>query len=84
MAFLIKQRFPNLPRVLLSAYELPEQVLWFFDDYVLKGAIKEELVCTTKRLANRNQSTGQHKPQQAIHNLHNKDESGNVRSLRER
>jgi len=39
IAFLIKQRFPQLPILLLSAYELPEQVLWLFDDYVLKGAI---------------------------------------------
>jgi CheY-like chemotaxis protein len=55
VAFLIKQCFSNLPIVLLSAYsEMPAQVLWCCDDYVLKGATTEELVCTIKRLTNSN------------------------------
>ena len=33
----IKQRFPNLPIILLSAYcEMPERILWLVDEYVMK------------------------------------------------
>jgi CheY-like chemotaxis protein len=38
IAFQIKQRFPNQPTVLLSAYsEMPERVLWLVDEYVMKS-----------------------------------------------
>ncbi|MGA2648235.1 MAG: hypothetical protein ABSF15_26390 [Candidatus Sulfotelmatobacter sp.] len=31
----IKQRFPKLPIILLSAYcEMPERILWLVDEYV--------------------------------------------------
>jgi DNA-binding NtrC family response regulator len=44
IAFLIKQRFPELPIILMSAFsEIPEEILWLFDDYVWKGATTEEL-----------------------------------------
>jgi CheY-like chemotaxis protein len=34
----IKQRFPSLPIILLSAYcEIPERILWLVDDYVMKS-----------------------------------------------
>jgi CheY-like chemotaxis protein len=41
----IKQRFPNLPIVLLSAYvEMPEPILWLVDEYVMKSEPTEHLV----------------------------------------
>ncbi|MFZ2085970.1 MAG: response regulator, partial [Candidatus Sulfotelmatobacter sp.] len=36
----IKQRFPNLPIILLSAYsELPERILWLVDEYVMRSEL---------------------------------------------
>lgn len=41
----IKQRFPNLPIILLSASsETPEQILWLVDEYVMKSEIPESLI----------------------------------------
>jgi CheY-like chemotaxis protein len=41
----IKQRFPNVPIILLSAYsELPERILWLVDEYVMKSELPERLV----------------------------------------
>jgi two-component system NtrC family response regulator len=46
----IKQRFPNLPIILLSAYsEMPERILWLVDDYVLKSEMPEGLVLVVER-----------------------------------
>jgi len=40
----IKQRFPNLPIILLSAYcEMPERILWLVDEYVMKSELPERL-----------------------------------------
>jgi CheY-like chemotaxis protein len=34
----IKQRLPNLPIILLSAYsDIPERILWLVDDYVMRS-----------------------------------------------
>jgi len=50
VAFQIKQRFPNQPIVLLSAYaEMPERVLWLIDEYVMKSETIEGLVQTIER-----------------------------------
>ena len=47
----IKQRFPNLPIILLSAYsELPERILWLVDEYVMKSELPERLVPTIERV----------------------------------
>jgi CheY-like chemotaxis protein len=36
----IRQRFPNLPIILLSAYsEMPERILWFLDESVMKSEL---------------------------------------------
>lgn len=44
VAFHIKQRFPHLPIILLSAYsEMPERILWWVDDYVMKSELPEGL-----------------------------------------
>jgi two-component system response regulator GlrR len=41
----IKQRFPDLPIILLSAYsEMPERILWLVDEYVMKSELPERLV----------------------------------------
>jgi DNA-binding NtrC family response regulator len=45
VAFHIKQRFPSLPIILLSAYsEMPERILWLVDDYVMKSEMPERLM----------------------------------------
>ena len=46
----IKQRFPKLPIILLSAYfEMPERILWLVDEYVMKSELPEGLVRIIKR-----------------------------------
>jgi CheY-like chemotaxis protein len=41
----VKQRFPNLPIILLSAYyEMPQRILWLVDEYVMKSELPEGLV----------------------------------------
>lgn len=46
----VKQRFPNLPIILLSAYsELPERILWLVDEYVMKSEFPGELVRIIER-----------------------------------
>jgi CheY-like chemotaxis protein len=50
LACLIKQRFPNLPIILLSAYsEMPERILWLVDEYVMKSELPERLVPIIER-----------------------------------
>jgi CheY-like chemotaxis protein len=47
----IKQRFPNLPIILLSAYsEIPERILWLVDEYVMKSELQEGLARTIARV----------------------------------
>lgn len=46
----IKQRFPNVPIILLSAYsEMPERILWLVDEYVMKSELPERLVPIIER-----------------------------------
>ena len=46
----IKQRFPKLPIILLSAYcEMPERILWLVDEYVMKSEAPERLVPIIER-----------------------------------
>src|ERR1700728_1714496 len=50
----IKQRFPDLPIILLSAYsEMPERILWLVDDYVMKSELPERLLPIIERAHNR-------------------------------
>src|ERR1700691_6525413 len=50
IAFHIKQRFPNLPIILLSAYsEMPERILWLVDEFVMKSELPERLVPIIQR-----------------------------------
>ena len=53
-ACLIKQRFPNLPIILLSAYsEMPERILWLVDEYVMKSELPERLMPIIERACRR-------------------------------
>jgi response regulator RpfG family c-di-GMP phosphodiesterase len=46
----IKQRFPNQPIILLSAYsDMPERILWLVDEYVMKSELTERLVPLIER-----------------------------------
>jgi CheY-like chemotaxis protein len=46
----IKQRFPSLPIVLLSAYsDMPERILWLVDEFVMKSELPERLVGIMER-----------------------------------
>ena len=50
VAWHIKQRFPNLPIILLSAYsQMPERILWLVDEYVMKSELNERLVLIIER-----------------------------------
>jgi CheY-like chemotaxis protein len=50
----IKQRFRNLPIILLSAYsETPERILWLVDEYVMKSEMPEGLVRAIERATHR-------------------------------
>jgi CheY-like chemotaxis protein len=50
VAFHIKERFPDLPIILLSAYSaMSERILWLVDEYVMKSAPLEELVQIIER-----------------------------------
>jgi CheY-like chemotaxis protein len=54
VAWHIKQRFPNLPIILLSAYsEMPERILWLVDEYVMKSELPERLVPIIERAQRR-------------------------------
>jgi CheY-like chemotaxis protein len=59
----IKQRFPNLPIILLSAYsELPERILWLVDEYVMKSEPLEGLVQVIERVTRHAETGEAHKP----------------------
>jgi len=46
----IKQRFPNLPIILLSAYsEMPERILWLVDEYLMKSEVQDRLLPMVER-----------------------------------
>jgi len=46
----LKQRFPSLPIILLSAhYEMPERILWLVDEYVMKSEMPDRLVPIIER-----------------------------------
>ena len=51
----IKQRFPNLPIILLSAYsEIPERILRLVDEHVMKSELPEGLVRIIERATHSN------------------------------
>jgi two-component system, NtrC family, response regulator HydG len=50
VAYHIKQRFPHLPIILLSAYsDMPERILWLVDEYLMKSEMPERLVRIIER-----------------------------------
>jgi CheY-like chemotaxis protein len=41
----IKQRYPELPIILLSGHsEMPERILWLVDAYVMRSEMSEQLI----------------------------------------
>ena len=62
----IKQRFPNLPIILLSAScEMPERILWLVDEYVMKSELPERLVPIIQRVTRTQRlAPGSDKPRQ--------------------
>jgi CheY-like chemotaxis protein len=61
----IKQRFPNLPIILLSAYsEMPERILWLVDEYIMRSELPERLlpiIERARRIAPRSTAGLQHR-----------------------
>lgn len=56
VAFNIKQRFPDTPIILLSAYsDMPERILWLVDDYVMKSELPEGLMGVIERATHPNE-----------------------------
>jgi DNA-binding NarL/FixJ family response regulator len=59
IALHIRQRFPKQPIILLSAYhDLPEEILWLVDEYVMRSEPLEKLVQVIERVI-RLATTGQ-------------------------
>jgi CheY-like chemotaxis protein len=51
VAYQIKQRFPHLPVIMLSAYtDIPERVLWLVDEYVMKSELPGGLLRAVQRV----------------------------------
>ena len=51
VAYQIKQRFPTLPIILVSAYtDMPGRILWLVDEYVMKSELPEGLVRALERV----------------------------------
>ncbi len=51
IAFHLKQQFPQLPVILLSAFaHMSERILWLVDEYVMKSARSDELARTIDRV----------------------------------
>ena len=54
VAYHIKQRFPHLPIILLSAHsEMPERIVWLADEYVMKSELPEGLRPIIERVLSR-------------------------------
>jgi CheY-like chemotaxis protein len=63
VALHIKQRFPEVPIVLLSAFsEMPERILWLVDEYVMKSDPPEALVRLIERVAGLAAARKAHRP----------------------
>ena len=62
VAYQIKQRFPKLPIILLTAYsDMPERILWLVDEHVMKSELPDGLVRIVE------QATLRHKfPQRSV------------------
>ena len=46
----IKERYPDLPVILVSAYtDTPQRILWLVDEYVMKSELQEHLIPIIER-----------------------------------
>jgi CheY-like chemotaxis protein len=67
----IKQRFPNLPIILLSAYsDMPERTLWLVDEYVMKSEMSERLLPIIQQAAERTTRPARLKPRSSERYVH--------------
>ena len=63
----IKQRFPDLPIILLSAYsDMPERILWLVDEYVMKSEMQERLVSIIERMHKRAPYSTERPPRRGV------------------
>jgi response regulator RpfG family c-di-GMP phosphodiesterase len=54
LACRINRQFPNVPIILLSAYfDMPEQILWLVDEFVMKSELPENLASVVDRVTGR-------------------------------
>ncbi len=52
VAYQIKQRFPEQPIILLSAYsDMPQRILWLVDEHILKSEYPQRLNHAIERVA---------------------------------
>jgi len=59
IAYQIKQRFPKLPIILLSAYtDMPERILWLVDEYVMRSELPEGLMRAVERVKRPTKTNG--------------------------
>jgi CheY-like chemotaxis protein len=59
----IKQRFPSIPIILLSAYACtPERVLWLVDEHVMRSELSERLIPAIERATRRSPTDEIRKP----------------------
>lgn len=57
VAFHIRQRFPDQPILLLSAYsDMPERIFWLVDEYILRSESIERLIEIIERITQRRQA----------------------------
>jgi DNA-binding response OmpR family regulator len=61
LTYQINQKFRNVPIILLSAYfEMPERILWFVDEYVMKSEMPDGLVRVIDRVTRRTNTDETH------------------------
>ena len=59
----IKQHFPSIPIILLSAYACtPERVLWLVDEHVMRSELSERLIPAIERATRRSHTDEIRKP----------------------
>jgi response regulator RpfG family c-di-GMP phosphodiesterase len=67
VAYQIKQHFPSLPVIMLSAYtDIPERVLWLVDEYVMKSELPGGLLRAVQRVKNPTSSYAAHRAQRRL------------------
>jgi two-component system response regulator QseB len=59
----LKQRFPQIPIVLVSAYACtPERILWLVDEYLMRSELSEGLIPAIERVTQRSHNRRNKQP----------------------